>query len=874
MPEIGRIWATFGIDATSFEAGLKKAQRSLKRVSRRMENLGRDLSMKVSLPLAGLGGVALKMSTDFNRAMANVATLIPGNIKRVEELKGAVQDLAIETGKSTSDLAGGLYQVISAFGDTKDSIKLLSIAAKAAVAGLSSTKESIDLLSAVTKGYGDTSAEAVQKVADLAFATVKLGQTTFPELAASIGRVTALAVSLGIKMEEVFAVFATGTGTLGSTSEVATQLRGVIDAFSAPTTQMTALIKKLGFESGRAMIQDLGLGRAIQMVVEAAEASGTPLKKYIGSIEGQTLATALAGKQADEFKQKLEAMAQAAGAANQAYDEQTEKLNKLGHTYDQLKRRLEVLGQRLGDAILPLAEQVMKHLDPIIKKVEGLSQAFAAADPGTQKLVVSLGLLAAAVGPVILIFGKLAALVGGAFGVNGWVVVGVAGGIMALGGIIWGLVNVFRDAVNAIRNIGEILTDSWNTICEFLGERWRRTWEGIARTLAKALNWMSEKLSQWTPDLYIDLSLTIDETTNKVKVVAEKAAQGVEKVKEAAKQAGNALAETGTKAAISLDKVASGAGKARTALEPVKTLYDWIDITGRAVSGVTEALYRNFDYLAQATGRARDAMAGLIRSVILVDQAAAGIDKAEAAIQRMDQAMLQTQGRITEAARRMQEMEQAAGLTAEKISQEFVYAFDSISRNLADMLARGKFDFEQFGQAVMKTLINMILMPLNQMFRQVGLGLSSWITGLFGFAEGGVFSHGRVLAMARGGIVEGGVFSHGRVLAMARGGIVTRPTLFPMAGGLGLMGESGPEAVLPLERIRGTLGVRAEISSAPTHIHLHNHGEPLKINRAWFQGGDLHVELDRVMAATVRRGGEFSRALETEFGIRRNVMGR
>ncbi|MBW1992362.1 MAG: phage tail tape measure protein, partial [Deltaproteobacteria bacterium] len=121
---------------------------------------------------------------------------------------------------------------------------------------------------------------------------------------------------------------------------------------------------------------------------------------------------------------------------------------------------------------------------------------------------------------------------------------------------------------------------------------------------------------------------------------------------------------------------------------------------------------------------------------------------------------------------------------------------------------------------------------------------------------------------------EGGVFSHGRVLAMARGGIVTRPTLFPMAGGLGLMGESGPEAVLPLERIRGMLGVRAEISSAPTHIHLHNHGEPLKINRAWFQGGDLHVELDRVMAATVRRGGEFSRALETEFGVRRNVMGR
>ena len=39
-------------------------------------------------------------------------------------------------------------------------------------------------------GYGDTSAAAVAKASDLALLTVRLGQTTFPELAASIGRVT------------------------------------------------------------------------------------------------------------------------------------------------------------------------------------------------------------------------------------------------------------------------------------------------------------------------------------------------------------------------------------------------------------------------------------------------------------------------------------------------------------------------------------------------------------------------------------------------------------------------------------------------------------------------------------------------------------
>ena len=56
---------------------------------------------------------------------------------------------------------------------------------------------------------------------------------------------------------------------------------------------------------------------------------------------------------------------------------------------------------------------------------------------------------------------------------------------------------------------------------------------------------------------------------------------------------------------------------------------------------------------------------------------------------------------------------------------------------------------------------------------------------------------------------KGNAFLGGNVLPFARGGVVTRPTLFAMAGGAGLMGEAGPEAVLPLHRgADGSLGVR------------------------------------------------------------------
>lgn len=59
------------------------------------------------------------------------------------------------------------------------------------------------------------------------------------------------------------------------------------------------------------------------------------------------------------------------------------------------------------------------------------------------------------------------------------------------------------------------------------------------------------------------------------------------------------------------------------------------------------------------------------------------------------------------------------------------------------------------------------------------------------------------------GFAMGGVFSSGNVTPFAKGGVISAPSYFPMSGGLGLMGEAGPEAVMPLTRgADGSLGVR------------------------------------------------------------------
>lgn len=58
---------------------------------------------------------------------------------------------------------------------------------------------------------------------------------------------------------------------------------------------------------------------------------------------------------------------------------------------------------------------------------------------------------------------------------------------------------------------------------------------------------------------------------------------------------------------------------------------------------------------------------------------------------------------------------------------------------------------------------------------------------------------------------HGGSFSQGRVMPFASGGVVNGPVTFPMRGGMGLMGEAGPEAIMPLARgADGKLGVRSQ----------------------------------------------------------------
>lgn len=433
------------------------------------------------------GKASLDAAATFETGMSNIATLLDGDTatvnKRIAEMGDDIMDVAKKTGVATDDLSNGMYQIVSALGDSADATSQLEVAAKAAKAGGATTVDAINLLSAVTKGYGDTSGEAWSKASDLAFQTVKLGQTSFPELAASMGKVVPIASALNISQEELFGSFATLTGVTGSTAEVSTQLKSVFSGLMTPSTALSSKISELGYESANAMLDQLGLIGTLDRLSAACGDDKQAVAKLFSSVEAQTAVLALAGSQTENWVQKTEAMGGAANATSNAFDKQTDNLQgKLA----KMKQVFETFKIKVGNILIPIVtdfvdkaipkiEKVFDTIFPILKKVysaakpviDGISSAIEAVmpiigeiasftmssmesiTPVIKSIVKSVGKIIKSVQPLIKTVFK-----------------SVGGIIKAISPILQRVGNLIANVVEKIAPLVQVVTDTVTSILE------------------------------------------------------------------------------------------------------------------------------------------------------------------------------------------------------------------------------------------------------------------------------------------------------------------------------------------------------------------------------------------------------------------------
>jgi TP901 family phage tail tape measure protein len=343
-----------------------------------------------------MGKKALSMASDFQRGMANVSTLVNTAETDMKALSSGVLELSTKIPQSAELLTQGLYQVISAGIEAGKAIDFLAVAGKAATAGLATTEEAVNALVAVIKGYGMEAREAT-KVSDILFKVVKLGQTTFAELSASIGRVVPLAATLGIEVEELMTGFATLTGVTGNTAEVSTQLAAIMRAMIKPTEDMEEAVKKLGFSTGKQMLSSLGLVGALNALIETTDGTQEAIGRLFGRAEALTAVFALTGSQADIFRRKLDEIRDAAGATEEAFAKQM----------DTFSVKLEIFKNVISKLWIDFGEKLLPILGDIVDKLSGMAEWIGSLSDETKELIVQIGLAATALGTFVAAFTSL-----------------------------------------------------------------------------------------------------------------------------------------------------------------------------------------------------------------------------------------------------------------------------------------------------------------------------------------------------------------------------------------------------------------------------------------------------------------------------------
>ncbi len=214
---------------------------------------------------------------------------------------------------SAQNLNEAFYQIQSSGFAGEDAMKILTASTKAATAGLTTTATAAEATVAVLNAYG-LSADHATEITDIMFQTVNRGVVTFEQLSGSIGTVIGLAAQLGVSFDEIGAAMATMTKQGIDHDSAMTNLNGIFTAMIKPTTAMSQAITDLGYSSGSAMLEALGLGGTMQALERYTGGSAEKMSELFGDVRALRGAMALTGAGAQMFVEDLAAIGQATGA--------------------------------------------------------------------------------------------------------------------------------------------------------------------------------------------------------------------------------------------------------------------------------------------------------------------------------------------------------------------------------------------------------------------------------------------------------------------------------------------------------------------------------------------------------------------------------
>ena len=441
-----------------------KAGKQIERSGKAIAGVGTNLTKTVTAPIAGIGVASVKLAADFEKGMSTVQSISGATGEELEKLSNTAKEMGLKTKYSASESTEAFKYMAMAGWKAKEmaeGIEGIMYLAGATGEDLAGTSDIVtDALTAFGMKANDT-----KDFVDVLAQTANKSNTSVSMLGESFKYVAPVAGALQFNVQDVSTALGLMANSGIKASSAGTALRSLFTRMAKPTKESQTAMDALGIS----LTDSQGNMKSLDTIMRETR------KSFAGLTESQKAqyAAALAGKtgmsgllaivnSADsDFNELSTAIYNSNGACKKMYDTAN---NNLSGQLTILKSTVEGIGISFGERLLPYIKQGTEFIQRLADKFNSLTKA-------QQDTIIKVGLIAAAVGPAIFLFGRTVMVVGKLVKT-----VGMVGNAFKTAKTVMGLVTAPANAVvlglAAVVVAGVLIYKNWDKIKAAAGRLW------------------------------------------------------------------------------------------------------------------------------------------------------------------------------------------------------------------------------------------------------------------------------------------------------------------------------------------------------------------------------------------------------------------
>lgn len=433
-----------------------------KDVGGKMQTVGTAMTKYVTGPIVAGAGLAVKAWQEVDEGLDIVTQKTGASGKTLEGMQRSVKNLAQQIPTDFATAGAAVGEVNTRFGVTGKELETLSGKfIKFAQLNDTDVSTSVDKVQKAMEAFGVPAAEAGSMLDVLN----KVGQDT------------------GISMDtltDAMVKNAPQLQAMGLTANQAATFLGQLEVSGIDSSKaMTGLNKAIvnGAKEGKTLPEVMtDIQNSIVGAASETDAMNAAVEIF-GSKAGPAIATAARNGSLD-FQALASSVTDAEGSLEKTFNETLDPADK----FQMILNSLKITGYEVADSLFTL-------LAPAIDKIAGALKTMASAwsnlSPETQKIILTIAGIIAAIGPLLIIFGKIATGIGAIIQVLPM----LGGAFSALAGPVGIVIAI----IGALIAIGVLLYKNWDTIKKYAGI----VWNGIVKAVKAAGTGIKNAISTW-----------------------------------------------------------------------------------------------------------------------------------------------------------------------------------------------------------------------------------------------------------------------------------------------------------------------------------------------------------------------------------------